>query len=460
MTRTIAWVPGRLFQIIRQCRSHSSSAVNSATPIAQEVTLIATRQKLYMIDPMSPGSVFFLPHGTRIFNRLIEFMKVQQKAFKFEEVVTPLLYKDELWKKSGHWQHYSDDMFKVFGTDHSESTREKLRAGDFELEELTQFSLKPMNCPGHCLIFARFDRSYKDLPLRLSDFSPLHRNESSGALSGLTRVRKFHQDDGHIFCTAEQVKSEMRSCLQLVNTVYRVFGLMDYRLTLSTRPNSFIGSEDVWDMAEDNLKECLAETGKEWSVNAGDGAFYGPKIDILVKDNIGKEHQTATIQLDFQLPRNFALKYSAADHALVQPVMIHRAIFGSLERFLAMLIDHYKGSWPFWLNPRQAAIIPVAARHHQRALELGNLLSGTAHDNSLQKLSSRTFHVEVMNQDSTVGHRIRLAREQGFSYILMVGDKELESDTVALRAIKGKETQFMTAEEVLSFFHQLEDRYE
>jgi threonyl-tRNA synthetase len=468
----------RQSQFKRNCSSQSNShnsgdsPLSTASPISLEVASIATRQKLYMIDPTSPGSVFFLPHGTRIFNKLIEFMKIQQKAFKFEEVITPLIYKHQLWKTSGHWEHYRNDMFQVFGADHSESTRERLDSENShgssysENAEFSQYGLKPMNCPGHCLIFSRFDRTYKELPLRLSDFSPLHRNESSGALSGLTRVRKFHQDDGHIFCTPDQVRSEMRACLTLVDTVYQVFGLTDYRLTLSTRPDSFIGSKDIWDAAEENLKESLAETGKQWSVNPGDGAFYGPKIDVLVKDNTGKEHQLATIQLDFQLPKNFELKYSNKDNAIEQPVMIHRAIFGSLERFFALLIDHYKGAWPFWLNPRQAAIIPVAARHYDKAVQLGDLLGGTTSSlvnlqeaSALKKLSSRSFHVEVLGQDSTVGHRIRQARDQGFSYILMIGDKELDSDTVSVKAVNEKETKVVTAPQLVTFFHELEDRY-
>lgn len=462
------------------CHDESSNVYTNALPISQEVASVATKQKLYMIDAASPGSVFFLPHGTRIFNKLIEFMRIQQKAFQFDEVITPLIYKHHLWKTSGHWDHYRNDMFQVFGADHSDfsssTTTTDNNNNNNGLETIShefsenhpfQYSLKPMNCPGHCLIFSRFDRSFKDLPLRLSDFSPLHRNESSGALSGLTRVRKFHQDDGHIFCTPNQVRSEMKSCLALVDTVYRVFGLTDYRLTLSTRPDTFIGSKDVWDTAEDNLKQSLVETGKQWSVNPGDGAFYGPKIDILVKDNTGKEHQLATIQLDFHLPRNFELNYTDKDNNLQQPVMIHRAIFGSLERFLAMLIDHYKGEWPFWLSPRQAAIIPVASRHHDRANQLYKLLGdnncSTEEEfdpqSALKKLSSRSFHVEVLDQDSTVGHRIRHARELGFSYILMIGDKELQSETVTVRAIRGKEMMSMKFSEVISFFQQLEDQY-
>lgn len=249
-------------------------------------------------------------------------------------------------------------------------------------EEKEEYGLKPMNCPGHCLIFSKKDRSYNELPLRFSDFSPLHRNEASGALSGLTRLRKFHQDDGHIFCAASQVKSEIFNSLKLVDIVYnKIFpfakGAADtdnnYFINFSTRPDHFIGDVKVWNHAEQVLKEILEESGKPWKLNPGDGAFYGPKLDIMLTDHLGKTHQVATIQLDFQLPERFDLKFKDQDNSYKRPIMIHRATFGSIERFMALLIDSNEGRWPFWLNPYQAIIIPVNTKNEQQ-LKLCNAL--------------------------------------------------------------------------------------
>lgn len=422
-----------------------------------EIKNIASIQKLYMTDPVTPGSVFFLPHGTRIFNKLIQFMKVQQRKFGFEEVITPLIYKKDLWKQSGHWQHYKDDMFQLKDTDESDHEHDHGHEHD---ESDAGYSLKPMNCPGHCIIFSRQERSFRDLPVRFSDFSPLHRNEASGALTGLTRVRKFHQDDGHIFCLPNQVESEISSCLRLMESVYRIFGLNEYELTLSTRPEGYIGEIETWNQAESDLKDALNRSGKKWTVNEGDGAFYGPKIDILVKDNLGKQHQTATIQLDFQLPKNFELKYASHEQNLKTPVLVHRAIFGSLERFMAILIDHYQGKWPFWISPRQAVILPVASRHADYAYEIAKKLSGTAiSEESAGLISERAFHVDVNSQEEPVGHRIRSSIAQSYNYILMVGDKEMESNTVSVRTRGSRESTSMKIPELHAMFCELEDKY-
>ena len=440
--------------------------------IALDNKAIANKQKLYVTDQLTPGSIFFLPHGARIFNRLVEFMRVQQRLYGFEEVITPLIYKDELWKTSGHYQHYKQDMFQVTSEHHHEHTHGE------EVDD-SHYGLKPMNCPGHCVMFAKHDRSFRDLPVRFADFSPLHRNESSGALSGLTRVRKFHQDDGHIFCEPSQIKSEIESCLALIETSYCVFGLNTYRLALSTRPEGYVGTLDVWDRAENNLKQALENSGKEWHINEGDGAFYGPKIDILVKDNTGKEHQTATIQLDFQLPNNFELKYSGSaleSEAATEnvPVLIHRAVFGSLERFMAILMDHYEGVWPFWLNPKQAVVIPVAERHREHAAKIHSQLSGKSDFNSSSgpdgktfpvsvqpgKLHSRYFNVDLLASDETVGARTRRAISDGYSYILMIGDREMENGTVSIRSRSDRKTEVISVKEAIEKFSYLEDNYE
>lgn len=324
-----------------------------------------------MTTPYSPGTPILLPNGTRIFNRLVDFLRKQYSRYGFDEVVTPTIYKKALWAKSGHLENYSDDMFTVAGSKKTQTT-------DAEAAEHHTYGLKPMNCPGHCLIFGSKLRSYRDLPIRYADFSPLHRDEISGALSGLTRVRRFHQDDGHIFCRPSQIEEEIKKTLEFVQVAYKVFKLGSYRLALSTRPaDHFIGTADEWERAEGALKRALDATGSEWSVKEGDGAFYGPKIDVILKDTDGKEHQTATIQLDFQLPKRFELTYTTPapsfeergestndpaaleEKGAVTPVLIHRAVLGSVERLMALLIEHYNGKWPFWLNPRQVMIITV-----------------------------------------------------------------------------------------------------
>lgn len=431
------------------------------TPVVTKSNVeIAHQQQLYMIDKSTPGSIFFLPYGTRLFDKLVEFMKVQQKMFGFEHVVTPLIYKSELWKTSGHWQHYKRDMFQVFGETHGEQTEEG------EGNEL--FGLKPMNCPGHCVMFGQYDRSFRELPVRYADFSPLHRNEASGALTGLTRVRKFHQDDGHIFCEQYQIQNEIEGCLNLIDNVYSIFGLQNYELTLSTRPDEYSGDVSTWDEAERDLKEALDKSNKPWSINPGDGAFYGPKIDILVTDNNGKQHQTATIQLDFQLPKNFDLKYATENSASTgetrPPVLIHRAVYGSIERFMSLLIDHYQGKWPFWLNPRQAVIIPVASRHTDYANSVLTVLSGrsplTSGAYAPGPLDSKFFNVEVSSQEDTVGNRIRHALTEGFSYIIMVGDREVDSNTVSVRTRDSRKTETMTVQQVKELFNHKEYYFE
>ncbi|CDR41035.1 CYFA0S06e00496g1_1 [Cyberlindnera fabianii] len=429
-----------LLQSVRWCSTKASSQAEST---AVTNLSIATRQQLYMIDPVTPGSVFFLPHGTRIFNKLVSFMKARQRKFGFEEVITPMIYRKQLWEKSGHWENYHEDMFRVEGS-------------DLEKEE---YGLKPMNCPGHCVIFGRFDRSYQELPLRLSDFSSLHRNESSGSLSGLTRVRRFHQDDGHIFCTHDQIREEIRSSLQMVDEVYKIFNIPQYKLLLSTRPEEHIGEVEEWDAAEAALKDVLEASGKPWTVNEGDGAFYGPKIDIVLKDHTGKEHQAATIQLDFQLPHRFNLQYKTSEQGVSkQPIMVHRAVFGSLERFLAILIDHYNGKWPFWLSPRQALVVPVSDKHVEYAEKMVRVINGDDGDNAT-RLVHQSFHIDVDSRNETVGNRIKEGIKKGYTYVIMIGDKEVENGTVAIRQSNERKPQEMKPNEVRDMFIQMENEY-
>ncbi|SJM86796.1 probable Threonine--tRNA ligase, mitochondrial [Zygosaccharomyces bailii] len=417
---------------------------------------VSNKQQLFITDPISPGSIFFLPNGTKIFNKLVQFMKLQQQyKHGFQEVITPLIYRKSLWEQSGHWDKYKEDMFRVEGHDTSKE----------------EYGLKPMNCPGHCVIFGRFDRSYNELPLRLSDFSPLHRNEASGALSGLTRVRKFHQDDGHIFCTPDQVEEEIAKCLKLVDMCYnKVFPLSPkvqtetYILELSTRPPNYIGDIKVWNHAEDVLKNILNKFGKPWQVNEEDGAFYGPKIDIKVADHSGKYHQVATIQLDFQMPVRFDLKYKDKDNTYKRPIMIHRAVFGSLERFMAMLVDSNSGKWPFWLNPRQAMIIPVNTKKQDQVLACQNLilkLRGEESPDTTEPIPLNTFHfnVNLDERPEPIGYRIKDALMKNYSYLIIIGDKEVETGKFAIRTRADRKLEHLTAEEIFSKFCDLEKNY-
>jgi len=397
--------------------------------------IIGKAQKLFMTHHLSPGSVFLLPHGTIICNRLVKFLREEYQKLDYQEVQTPLIYKKDLWVQSGHWEHYKDDMFLVVNSLDTlkklgEKKAEEKKGGDdhdhsHQCQHEDDFGdvmgLKPMNCPGHCLIFDSAQRSYRDLPLRLADFSPLHRNEISGALSGLTRVRKFHQDDAHIFCTQEQVEAEVASCLKLIDDVYSKFGFQNYSLTLSTQPKKFMGIQADWDMAQQSLISALNKLNRKWTINEGDGAFYGPKIDVIVNDALGRKHQTATIQLDFQLPQRFKLEYKAQDGKLKTPIIIHRAVLGSVERFFGIIIEHFNGKWPFWLSPRQVCLIPVSTDFAGYAEKL------------CQELKTLGYSVELDLSDDTLNKKIRNAQTSSFNFIGVVGAKEVENNSVSIR---------------------------
>jgi threonyl-tRNA synthetase len=437
------------------------------TPDPPDHRQLGVQQELFMTSIYSPGSPILLPNGARIFNRLTEFIRKQYVHFGFEEVITPTIYKKSLWAKSGHLENYADDMYSVSGNkktiapataaaDHTLccGTDEKTTA----IEEDDDYGLKPMNCPGHCLIFASKNRSYRDLPIRYADFSPLHRNEISGALSGLTRVRRFHQDDGHIFCRPVQIEAEIRKTLRFVERVYKVLKIGDsYRLALSTRPKDhYIGNADEWDRAEAALKRALDASGTEWTINEGDGAFYGPKIDIVIKDSDGKEHQTATVQLDFQLPKRFELEYQApapeyeargevtkdpgllASYGPVRPVMIHRAVLGSVERLMAILIEKYNKSWPFWLAPKQAIICTVTTdpavvtfANHARKVMIGDESSA---EDEYQEPTGLVIDVDASAK--SIGAKLRAARQNGYKQVFVVGDQEVESGKLGLGPVK------------------------
>lgn len=423
------------------------------TPPTDHRTL-AQAHNLFITSPYSPGSPLILPNGAYVFQKLQSFLRAQYPQFGFKEVITPIIYKKSLWEKSGHWENYAEDMFSVQGRQ-----TDTAQAGEDE-----EFGLKPMNCPGHCLLFSEGIKSYRDLPVRYADFSALHRNEVSGSLTGLTRVRRFHQDDAHIFCRPDQILSEIEQTLKFVGMVYNTFGLGPYKLLLSTRPkDSFIGTVEEWDRAEQQLSSALENTGSEWAINEGDGAFYGPKIDIILKDSNGKEHQTATIQLDFQLPQRFDLQYQASpeeleagsqstmdaglDPSLRRPVIVHRAIYGSIERFMALLIEHYAGIYPFWLSPRPALIMslnedPKVLEHVSR---VHSVLSGVqAHDAPIQTtlespkpLPLSTIHlpIDVDTSRRSMGKKASEARVKHYNHIVAIGLREAESGSVNMRLL-------------------------
>ncbi len=357
--------------------------------------------ELFFFHPYSPGCPFWLPKGNTMFQILAT--KIREYNFRngYVEVRTPQLFKKELWETSGHWDHFKEDMF------------------NFESEEQT-YSLKPMNCPSHMLIFKSQLRSYRDLPLRVHDQGILHRNELSGALSGLTRVRMFSQDDAHLFVTEENLKQEINGILTMIKRIYSVLG-MTFKVALATRPEKFLGEPELWDMAEKLLEEVITENGFEFKINHGDGAFYGPKIDYIVYDALGREFQTATTQLDFQLPRRFELTYVDRNNEFKHPIVIHRAMYGSLERFIGILIEHYAGHFPLWLAPVQCVVINISDRHVDYCKSVA------------KALTEKGIRVEVNDSNETMNYKIRAAQLQKIPYMLVIGDKESESESIGVR---------------------------
>jgi threonyl-tRNA synthetase len=360
---------------------------------------------LFMFHPWAPGAAFWLAKGTVLYNTLADYMREVLIPAGYVEVKAPIVFNKALWETSGHWQHYRQNMFLVQSEDE-------------------QMGLKAMNCPGHFLIYASEVRSYRDLPIRYHEQTPLHRNEASGVLSGLTRVRQFSQDDGHCFVMESQIGDEVERILRLVQRVYKDFGLK-VEMKLSTRPEEFLGAIETWDHAERELKRALDAVGEPYTINEGDGAFYGPKIDFDVTDAIGRKWQCATIQLDYQMPERFDLKYIGADNAEHRPVVIHRAIFGSFERFIALLIEHYNGAFPLWLSPVQARILPIADRHLEYARQ------------TVERLKAAGLRVELDERQEKIGYKIREAQLQKIPYMLVIGDREAAEGTVAVRTRTG-----------------------
>ncbi|XP_028835326.1 threonine--tRNA ligase, cytoplasmic [Denticeps clupeoides] len=387
---------------------------------------IGMDQELFFFNDVSPGSCFFLPKGAHIYNSLTEFIKGEYRNRGFSEVVTPTLYSTALWERSGHWEHYSENMFTVTCKPHT-------------------YALKPMNCPAHCLMYEQRLRSWRELPLRWADFGALHRNEHSGALGGLTRVRRFCQDDAHIFCTPQQLEDEITSCLEFVRTVYRVFGF-SFHCLLSTRPTPYLGEAALWDDAEKQLEISLQQFGERWELNPGDGAFYGPKIDIQIRDALGRQHQCATIQLDFQLPIRFNLQYVSSDGEMCRPVMVHRAVLGSLERMIAILAENFGGKWPFWLSPAQVMVLPIGGDSEQYGQKV------------VQTLKEAGFMADL-NDDhgATLNKKIRAAQLAQYNFIFVVGEKERVNGTVSVRSRGGKQLGQRSLDEVLTLLKDLKE---
>ena len=370
---------------------------------------------IFMTHEYAPGMPFFLPKGMIILQELIKFVREESYGKGYQEVRTPHLFNDELWKTSGHWGHYQEDMFCLHHAD-----------DDIDM------AIKPMNCPAHMLIFKRDIHSYKELPLRLAESSTLYRNEKSGTLHGLTRVRSLSQDDSHIFARPEQILEEISALLQKIKKIYQVFGLEVDEIHLSTRPEKFLGEKEVWDQAEESLKQALAGADLKYQINEGDGAFYGPKIDVKVKDAIGRQWQLATIQLDYQLPLRFDLNYIDSDGKEKRPVVLHRALLGAIERFLGIIIEHFAGAMPLWLAPVQVKLLPVSERHLEYCSKLA------------KEIQSAGIRVTVDDSGDTIGNKIRNCAAEKIPYQLVIGDQEVESNNLSVRSYGNRENKIIT----------------
>lgn len=372
--------------------------------------------ELFFFHETAPGMAYWLPNGLILYQKLVGFSQQIHKQFGYQEVATPILNKKDLYETSGHWQHYRDDMFVS------------------DMGENEVFGVKPMNCPNAMNIFALTTRSYKDLPLRYSETSSLHRFELSGTLNGLFRAREFRQDDAHVFLTRDQIKEEFENVMKMIEIFYKTFDL-SYRLRFGTRPEKFMGQAEDWDAAEKSLQSVLDSSGKEYEKAEGEGAFYGPKVDILMKDTLGREWQTGTIQLDFQQPKNFKLHYVDDKGQEITPAVIHRAIYGSFERFIAILIEHFAGKFPTWLSPVQAIVLPISDKN----LAYAQIVK--------QKLETKDVRVQVDQRNETLQAKIRTAAMQKIPYLLIVGGKEEAAESVAVRTQDGKDEGVMKMEQ-------------
>ncbi len=379
---------------------------------------IGKEMDLFAFHEEGPGFPFFHPNGMILMNELLDWWRGVLDKNGYGEIKTPLILNEALWHKSGHWDHYKENMY-------------------FTKIDDEGYAIKPMNCPGSVLTYASNQHSYRDLPIRLAEFGQVHRHELSGTLHGLFRVRTFTQDDAHVYCLPSQIKEEVYKMIDLADLLYSTFGFK-YTIELSTRPDDYMGDIKDWDFAEDQLKAALEERNIEYQINPGDGAFYGPKIDFHLLDAAKREWQCGTIQLDFQLPANFNLEYVDEDGSKKRPVMLHRALLGSVERFIGVLTEHFAGRFPLWINPRQVTIIPVADRFADKANELAD------------KIKEAGFRVNVDSRSEGVGYKIRAAQMMRANYMLVVGDKEIESGLLTVRNRDGEETKDVKVEDFIS----------
>ena len=383
---------------------------------------IGPEQELFMFDESAPGMPYWLPRGFKMYNAILDFWRKLHEEYGYQEILAPVINHKKLWETSGHWGHYKENMFLVTNATVNEETDEE------EINTDIQYAIKPMNCPNAINVYKNGLHSYKELPLRYSETQVIHRREKSGELNGLFRVQMFHQDDDHTFLTEDMIEDEIGDIMDIAKYIYETFGLT-YEAELSTRPDDFMGAPELWDAAEASLKRILDKKYGEggYEINEGDGAFYGPKIDLKMKDCIGREWQMGTIQLDFQLPLNFDLRYVAADGSQKRPVMIHRAIFGSFERFIGILIENFKGVFPFWMSPYQVGIVPIRPEHNEYAKQV---------EKTLRKAGIR---VEADYSDENMKTKIKGFKKYKEPYILILGDKEAEDETVSVNVRGNKQ---------------------
>lgn len=372
--------------------------------------ILGQEMDLFSFSEVAPGMVFWHPKGLVIWEELIKLWRKVHKEAGYQEIMTPQIMDDKLWKISGHWEHYKDNMFLT----------------EFEKRA---FAVKPMNCPGAMIVYRSKPRSYKDLPLRIAELGIVHRKELSGVLAGLFRVIQFTQDDAHIFCTEEQFESEIEKIIKLTQKVYKIFGF-DYHIELSTRPEKFMGEKEKWDEAEASLEKILKKMKMDYKINRGEGAFYGPKIDFHIKDSLGRSWQTATIQLDFQMAERFSLAYKGKDNKDYTPVMIHRVVYGTLERFIGVLLEHLKGNLPVWLSPIQVRVLSFTERNVK------------ATKNICKKIAEAGIRVDMDLSNNTIDYKVREAELQKIPYIIVIGDKEEKSGTIALRTRGARKVKF------------------
>ncbi len=370
---------------------------------------------LFLLMEEGPGFPFFLPKGMVLKNTLIEYWREVHKRYGYVEISTPMMLNRTLWERSGHWQHYKDNMYTTV------------------IDE-TDFAIKPMNCPGGMLVYRSEPHSYKELPLRVGELGLVHRHELSGTLHGLFRVRCFTQDDAHIFMTWEQMRDEIKKVIELFDEVYSVFGL-GYEIEVSTMPEDHMGEVEVWDFATDTLKAACEDMGKKYTVNEGDGAFYGPKLDFHLSDSLGRTWQCGTIQLDMQLPERFELEYTGSDGEKHRPAMIHRVVFGSIERFIGVITEHFAGAFPLWIAPQQVIVLPITDR------------AGDYADIIANKLNDSGFRVEVDHRSEKLGYKIREAQGMKIPYMVIVGDRDIENNTVSIRHRSGADLGAMPYED-------------